>query len=250
MQEKRENKRGLKKKKKRKRRKKKSEQGRPRPRPGGRRATPRRLGTRAPNPHLAGRRDAAEAEVDRGDLLLLFLVVLLMAKKATSSFLPFAGRDPPTTTTSPSSELPDLSAPPARSRVGSFLATEGIVYSSLIAPSVFWGYFTWFFVFLIRRGGGLRHAPGGVLFSASPSSVSPPHPPKKTEGSGASNLTDCRYCGERGVARASAPGLRDSTLANSRFVFGGLFFPPPPLFFFFSFLFFFSAPAARGGDVE
>lgn len=160
-----------------------------------------------------------------------------MAKKATSSFLPFAGRDPPTTTTSPSSELPDLSAPPARSRVGSFLATEGIVYSSLIAPSVFWGYFTWFFVFLIRRGGGLRHAPGGVLFSASPSSVSPPHPPKKTEGSGASNLTDCRYCGERGVARASAPGLRDSTLANSRFVFGGLFFPPPPPSFF-SFLFF------------
>lgn len=65
----------------------------------------------------------------------------------------------------------------------------------------------------------------------------PPHPPKKTEGSGASNLTDCRYCGERGVARASAPGLRDSTLANSRFVFGGLFFPPPPPSFF-SFLFF------------
>lgn len=162
-----------------------------------------------------------------------------MAKKATSSFLPFAGRDPPTTTTSPSSELPDLSAPPARSRVGSFLATEGIVYSSLIAPSVFWGYFTWFFVFLIRRGGGLRHAPGGVLFSASPSSVSPPHPPKKTEGSGASNLTDCRYCGERGVARASAPGLRDSTLANSRFVFGGLFFPPPPSFFSFLFFSFF-----------
>ena len=164
MQEKRENKRGEK--KKGKGEKKKSEQGRLRPRPGGRRATPRRLGTRAPNPHLAGRRDAAEAEVDRGDLLLLFLVVL-MAKKATSSFLPFAGRDPPpTTTTSPSNELPDLCAPPARSRVGSFLATEGIVCSSLIAPSVFWGYFTWFFVFLIRRGGGLRHAPGGVLFSA------------------------------------------------------------------------------------
>ena len=169
--------RGGKKKRKKEKEKKKSEQGRPRPRPGGRRATPRRLGTRAPNPHLAGRRDAAEVEVDRGDLLLLFLVVLLMAKKATSSFLPFAGRDPPpTTTTSPSNELPDLCAPPARSRVGSFLATEGIVYSSLIAPSVFWGYFTWFFGFLIRRGGGLRHAPGGVLFSAS----SPPFSPTTT----------------------------------------------------------------------
>lgn len=178
MQEKRENKRGEK--KKGKGEKKKSEQGRLRPRPGGRRATPRRLGTRAPNPHLAGRRDAAEAEVDRGDLLLLFLVVL-MAKKATSSFLPFAGRDPPpTTTTSPSNELPDLCAPPARSRVGSFLATEGIVCSSLIAPSVFWGYFTWFFVFLIRRGGGLRHAPGGVLFSASSPPFSP-HPPPSQE---------------------------------------------------------------------
>ena len=172
-----------------------------------------------------------------------------MAKKATSSFLPFAGRDPPTTTTttSPSNELPDLCAPPARSRVGSFLATEGIVCSSLIAPSVFWGYFTWFFVFLIRRGGGLRHAPGGVLFSASSPPFSP-HPPKKTEGSGASNLT---ACGDRGVARAPAPGLKDSTLAYSRFVFGGLFFfsppppPPPPPPLFLPFFFFFPCPCSQ-----
>lgn len=77
-----------------------------------------------------------------------------------------------------------------------------------------------------------------------PHSPPTPHPPKKTEGSGASNLTDS---GERGVARAPAPGLKDSTLAYSRFVFGGLFFfsslplprlsPLPPLFLpFFFFL--------------
>lgn len=174
-----------------------------------------------------------------------------MAKKATSSFLPFAGRDPPTTTTSPSSELPDLSAPPARSRVGSFLATEGIVYSSLIAPSVFWGYFTWFFVFLIRRGGGLRHAPGGVLFSASPSSVSPPPPPQEDRRLRGVEFDRLQVLRGEGSRKGLSAGTERLHAGEFPFCFWRAFFSsPPPLFFFFSFLFFFSAPAARGGDVE
>ena len=75
--------------------KKKSEQGRLGPRPGGRRAARRRLGTRAPIPHLPGRRDAAEAEVDRGDLLLLFLMLLLMAKKRLRVSSPLLEETPP-----------------------------------------------------------------------------------------------------------------------------------------------------------
>lgn len=160
-----------------------------------------------------------------------------MAKKATSSFLPFAGRDPPTTTTSPSSELPDLSAPPARSRVGSFLATEGIVYSSLIAPSVFWGYFTWFFVFLIRRGGGLRHAPGGVLFSASPSSVSPPPPPQEDRRLRGVEFDRLQVLRGEGSRKGLSAGTERLHAGEFPFCFWRAFFSSPPPSFF-SFLFF------------
>lgn len=159
-----------------------------------------------------------------------------MAKKATSSFLPFAGRDPPTTTTSPSSELPDLSAPPARSRVGSFLATEGIVYSSLIAPSVFWGYFTWFFVFLIRRGGGLRHAPGGVLFSASPSSVSPPPPPQEDRRLRGVEFDRLQVLRGEGSRKGLSAGTERLHAGEFPFCFWRAFFSSPlPFFLFFSF---------------
>lgn len=153
---------------------------------------------------------------------------------------------PPTTTTSPSNELPDLCAPPARSRVGSFLATEGIVYSSLIAPSVFWGYFTWFFVFLIRRGGGLRHAPGGVLFSASSPPFSP-HPSPSQEDRRLRGVEFDRLRGE-GSRKGPSAGTERLHAGVFPFCFWRAFFfflpspspafPPSPLFFclFFFFL--------------
>lgn len=89
-----------------------------------------------PAPTPSRRPEGRQAEVDRGDLLLLFLVVL-MAKKATSSFPPLCWKRPPPPPPALPASFRSFVCTPARSRVGSFLATEGIVYSSLIAPSVF-----------------------------------------------------------------------------------------------------------------
>ncbi|XP_043305751.1 uncharacterized protein LOC122429493 [Cervus canadensis] len=167
-----------------------------------------------------------------------------MAKKNDFEFPPHCWKRPPTTTTSPSNELPDLSAPPgARSRVGSLLATGGIVYSCLIAPSVFWGYFTWFFVFLIRRGGGLRLASGGVLFSASPAPILLPHPPQ--EDRRLRGFEFDRLHVSRGEGSRKGPSARTERLHAGEFpfCFWRAFFPPspppppPPPLFFFSFFF-------------
>lgn len=133
--------------------------------------------------------------VDRGDLLLLLLMLLLMAKKKKKSdfeFPPLCLKRPP----SLSKELPDLSAPPARNRV-SFLETEGI------SPFLHHHLGFVLFYFLVKNGGDNPALPSPFFKRLM-----------KTEGSGVTNLADGRCFG-------GAPGLRDSTQANSRL---GLFF--------------------------
>lgn len=80
--------------------------------------------------------------VDRGDLLLLLLMLLLMAKKKRLRVSSPLLEETP----SPSKELPDLSAPPARNRV-SFLETEGI------SPFLHHHLGFVLFCFLVKKGG-------------------------------------------------------------------------------------------------
>jgi len=208
------------------------------------------LGTRAPIPHLPGRRDAEEAAGRRGgDLSLLFLM-LLMAKKATWSFLPFARRDPPPL---PTSFRTCLLHPQQEADLVVFLETEGI--SSLFSSPPL-AVFVLFYLISWSREEGRKRKERNPTRPWGFSSQHPRHPLplKKTEGSG------------RGIGpTADILGGRAGSSARTERLHAGGFpfcwvFPPFSLSFFFlflpSFFFLFSAcpptptPAARGGEAE
>jgi hypothetical protein len=172
----------------------------------------RRGGARShPPPPRAG-----DAEGRQGRPFVVVVDVVVDGKKLLRVSSPLLEETPP----SPSNELPDLCAPPARKKIGE---TAGPC-PSLCATSAA---FDFCLVLLLGRGsGGIQHDP--------PFLASPPFFKclMKTEGlDGAMSLAD-------GRCFAGALGLRDYTLEISRL---GLLPPPRPIFYFV----FFSCSCSR-----